>query len=89
MVSCAFSQEQESSNAHFQSTYGRQTKPAFRSPYDGPNSLNSAHERSYSFTATAALGLRIAPHTEVYLDLEAAQGVALSGLVGLAGFQNG
>lgn len=89
LASCAFAQEQESWNAHFQSTYGWQTKPAFGSPYEGPNSLNAAHERSYSFTATAALGLRIAPHTEVYLDPEAAQGVALSGLVGLAGFQNG
>jgi high affinity Mn2+ porin len=88
-ASCAFAQDQERWNAHFQSTYVWQTKPAFRSPYEGPGSLTGAHERSYSFTATAAFGLRIAPHTEVYLDPEAAQGVALSGLVGLSGFQNG
>ena len=90
LASCAFAQDdQETWNAHLQSTYVRQTKPAFRSPYEGPNSLTGAHERSYSFTATAAVGLRIAPHTEVYLDPEAAQGIPLSGLVGLSGFQNG
>ena len=89
LAASAFAQDQETWNAHFQSTYVWQAKPAFRSPYEGPNSLTGAHERSYSFTATAALGLRIAPHTEVYLDPEAAQGVPLSGLVGLSGFQNG
>lgn len=89
MSCCAYGQEQERWNAHFQSTYVWQTKPAFRSPYEGLLSLSRSRERSYSFTATAAFGMRIAPHTELYLDPEAAQGIALSGLVGLSGFQNG
>lgn len=89
LATCAIAQDQESWNAHFQSTFIWQAKPAFQSPYEGPNSLSGSRERSYSLTATAALGLRIGPRTEVYLDPEAAQGVPLSGLVGLSGFQNG
>lgn len=91
LASCAFAaqDEQETWNAHFQSTYIWQTKPAFHSPYEGPNSLSGARERTYSFTATAALGLRLGPKTEIYFDPEAAQGVPLSGLVGLSGFPNG
>ena len=89
MPAPAAAQDQETWNAHFQSTYVRQEKPAFHSPYEGPNSLTGAQERSYSFTATAALGLRVGPHTEAYFDAEAAQGVPLSGLAGFAGFPNG
>lgn len=85
----AAAQEQESWNAHFQSTYVWQSKPQFHSPYEGPNSLRGEHERSYSFTGTAAFGARLGRSTEVYFDPEVAQGVALSGLVGLSGFSNG
>jgi len=80
---------QESWNAHFQSTYVRQFKPAFNSPYAGPNSLSGQAETSYSFTGTAAFGLRLPSATEVYFDPEIAQGIAMSGLLGLAGFPNG
>jgi hypothetical protein len=79
----------ESWNLHGQVTYVRQWKPAFPSPYEGPNSLHAASETSYSFTATASLGLRLGPATEAYFDPEVAQGTALSGLLGLAGFPNG
>jgi len=82
-------QEQESWSAHLQSTYVWQTKPAFNAPYEGPNSLSGSKEKSYSFTGTASLGLRLGPATEAYLDPEVAQGVAMSGLVGLSGFPNG
>jgi len=85
----AFAAEAEDWNLHLQSTYIRQFKPAFTSPYESAHSLTGAAEASYSFTATAALGLRLASHTELYLDPEMAQGVPLSGLQGLAGFTNG
>jgi high affinity Mn2+ porin len=81
--------EPEDWNLGLQSTYVRQLKPALESPYAGPNSLKGEREWSYSFIATAALGLRLGPATEAYFDPEVAQGVAPSGLVGLAGFPNG
>ncbi|GAC1607222.1 MAG: hypothetical protein NVS3B2_16020 [Ramlibacter sp.] len=85
----AAAQDTESWNVHAQSTYVWQTKPAFSARYDGPNSLSAGAEKSYSFTATAALGLRLGPQTALYFDPELSQGVALSGLVGLSGFPNG
>lgn len=81
--------EAQTWNAKFQSTYIWQAKQAMNSPYEGPHSLSAEHEKSYSFTATAAFGLRVGPQTELYLDPEVAQGVPLSGLLGLAGFTNG
>ncbi len=85
----AFAQDQESWNAHFQSTYIRQVQPAFHSPYEGPHSLRGDPGASYSLTATASLGLRLGEGTELYVDPEAVQGVPLSGLGGLAAFPNG
>ncbi|MEO8299223.1 MAG: carbohydrate porin [Burkholderiales bacterium] len=76
-------------NLKVQSTYVRQFKPSFNSLYAGPHSLSGSSEASYSFTATAALGLRLGPRTEAYFDPEVAQGVPLSGLQGLSGFTNG
>ena len=76
-------------NAKFQSTYVRQTHPGFSAAYTGPSSLLPSAEKSYSFTATAFLGLRLAPDTELYFNPEAVQGVAFSGLTGLGGLSNG
>ena len=80
--------EVEAFGVHFQSTYVRQDKPSFRSPYEGPHSLAGASQWGYSLTATAAVGARLG-QTEAYADGEVAQGVAFSGLQGLAGFPNG
>ena len=88
-ASAASAQEVEYWNAKAQATYVWQAKPAFSSPYEGAHSLSGAREKSYSFTATAALGLRLGSNTEAYFDPEVALGVPLSGLVGLAGFTNG
>lgn len=75
--------------AKFQSTYVWQKKPAFDAAYTGPNSLSPAAEKSYSFSATGFLGWRPRNGTELYWNPEVVQGVALSGLVGLAGVTNG
>ena len=85
----AFAQDDESWNAHFQTTYIRQVQPAFHSPYAGPRSLSGEPGASYSVTGTASLGARLGGSTEAYLDPEVAQGVPLSGLGGLAAFPNG
>ena len=74
---------------HGQATYVWQAKPAFRSAYEGGNSLAARREKSYSFTATAALGARPWSGAEAYADAELVQGVPLSGLAGLGGLSNG
>lgn len=89
LPACAFAQDQESWNSHFQSTFIRQVQPAFHSPYEGPHSLRGDAGGSYSLPATASFGLRLGASTELYLDPEVAQGVPLSGLGGLAAFPNG
>jgi hypothetical protein len=80
---------EETLGAKFQATYVWQRKYPFGAAYSGPNSLSPDLEKSYSFTATAALGARIWKGGEVYLDPEVAQGMPLSHLTGLGGFTNG
>jgi len=79
----------EETSAKFQATYVWQRKSPFGAPYSGPHSLSPDREKSYSFTATAALGTRTWTGGEVYFNPEVAQGVPLSGLTGLGGFTNG
>ena len=81
--------EFEDWNAKFQATYVWQAKHPFSAAYSGQNSLTTDREKSYSFTATAALGFRPWTGGEIYFDPEAAQGVPLSSLTGLGGFTNG
>jgi hypothetical protein len=73
----------------FQATYVWQRKYPFGAPYSGAHSLSPDREKSYSFTATAALGTRTWSGGELYFNPEVAQGVPLSGLTGLGGFTNG
>lgn len=75
--------------AKFQSTYVWQTKPAFHVDYSGPNSLRADAEKSYTFSATAYLGVRLWEGAELYANPEVVQGAPLSGLVGLGGETNG
>lgn len=79
----------EETSAKFQATYVWQRKSPFDAPYSGSHSLSPEREKSYSFTATAALGTRTWKGGELYFNPEVAQGVPLSGLTGLGGFTNG
>jgi high affinity Mn2+ porin len=88
-AACAGEATPEVANAHFQATYVWQDKPAFGARITGPNSLSPAHERSYSFSGTASLGLRPWRGGEVYFNPEVVQGRALSHLQGLGGLTNG
>src|SRR5438876_73703 len=81
--------QEEASSAKFQATYVWQRKSPFDAAYSGANSLSSSREKSYSLTATAALGARTWSGGELYFDPEVAQGVPLSRLTGLGGFTNG
>jgi len=81
--------EEEAYGAKLQATYVWQRKYPFGAAYTGTNSLIPEREKSYSFTATAALGARVWKGGEVYVDPEVTQGVPLSHLTGLGGFSNG
>lgn len=74
---------------HGQTTFVWQAKPAFQAPYTGPNSLRPQEERSYSFTATADLGLSLWRGGQLHLNPEAAQGAPLSNLTGAGALANG
>ncbi|MFI5447826.1 carbohydrate porin [Polaromonas sp. UC242_47] len=80
--------EPERASAKFQATYLWQSKPGFPAAYSGVNSLSPLPEKSYSFTSTAYLGLRLAPDTELYFNPELVQGVPMSRLTGLGGLTN-
>ncbi len=80
---------QQTHDAKFQSTYLWQTKPAFNSPYRGPNSLSPHPELSYTLTVTAYLGWRPWNNGELYFNPEGIQGRALSNVTGLGGLTNG
>jgi high affinity Mn2+ porin len=79
----------DTTQAKFQATYIWQAKPGFGAAYSGPHSLSTDRERSYSYTATAALGIRAWHGAELYFDPELAAGLPLSNLTGLGGFTNG
>lgn len=81
--------QEEAWNAHAQATNVWQAKPSFRAPYSGPASLLPQRETGYSFSATAAFGLRPWAGAELYFDPELVQGKAFSGLHGLGGMSNG
>ena len=81
--------QEQDRDAKFQATYVWQEKRPFGAAYSGAHSLSTEHEKSYSFTATAALGVRPWAGGELYFDPEVAQGVPLSGLTGLGGFTDG
>lgn len=57
-MACGQTPAYEDWNARFQATYVWQVKPSFAAAYSGQNSLSTEREKSYSFTATAALGFR-------------------------------
>lgn len=71
-----------------QTTWINQRKSAFDAAYTGPNSLVTQRERSYSYTASAALAWRSGDGLALELHPEAAQGVPLSNLTGFGGFPN-
>lgn len=74
---------------HGQTTWVWQRKSAFNAPYSGDNSLSPERAKSYSFSATLDLGMRLWKGAEVHLNPEVAMGDAFSDLHGLGGPTNG
>jgi high affinity Mn2+ porin len=85
------SEESERSDwsIHGQSTFIEQGYPAFRSPYEGTNSLFGGNQARETWTATAFIGRRLWEGAEIYFNPEVDQGFGLSDTRGVAGFPNG
>jgi hypothetical protein len=65
-----------------------QWHPAFRSPYQGPNSLSPEAQDASSRVLTLYTGLRINGTTEFLFDLQETGGHGIGEALGLAGFTN-
>ncbi|HEX7791525.1 MAG TPA: carbohydrate porin [Afipia sp.] len=76
-------------NVHGQTTLITQGYPAFRAPYQGPNSLPGAGRTRETWTVGAFLGWRLWEGGEFYFNPELAQGFGIGNTLGLAGFSNG
>ncbi len=76
-------------NVFWQATSIGQYHGAFRSPYQGTNSLHDAVERDVSLTSTGFFGFRLDNNTEIYVNPELAGGKGFSGVTGVANFPNG
>jgi high affinity Mn2+ porin len=85
----AWALDPNSWNVHGQLTFIEQGYPAFRSPYQGQNSLTGANQIQNTTSATAFLGYRPRDGTEIYINPELMQGFGLDNTLGIAGFPNG
>jgi high affinity Mn2+ porin len=65
-----------------------QWHPAFRSPYQGPNSLSPEAQDASSRVLTLFTGLRINGTTEFLCDIQETGGHGIGEALGLAGFTN-
>ena len=74
---------------HFQTTGVGQANAPFKSPYGGPNSLNSKSEIKETATATYFIGKKLWQGAGLYINPELTQGTGLSNTLGVAGFPNG
>ena len=74
---------------HAQSTLVWQANAAFRSPYQGANSLNPHAVGKETFDATLYVGSRLWKGGEVWINPEVDQGFGLSDTLGVAGFPSG
>ena len=76
-------------NFHGQTTFTWQGYPAFRSPYQGPNSLPASGEGRETIDATLYAGVRLWQGAELWLNPEIDQGFGLGNTLGVAGFTSG
>jgi high affinity Mn2+ porin len=74
---------------HGQFTNVTQYHPAFRSPYQGANSLAGANATNETADLTAIVGRRLWSGAALYVDPEIDQGFGLSDTLGVAGFPSG
>lgn len=75
--------------AHAQLTNIWQYHPAFKSPYEGTNSLQGGNHVNETTDATAYLGADLGHGWEFWWNPEMDQGIAPSNTLGVAGYVNG
>src|SRR5271168_2412352 len=81
--------EQETWAIHGQTTNVWLLQPAFRSPYQGPQSLSPATNGRETIDATLYAGIRPWPSAEIWINPEVDQGFGLSNTFGAAGYPSG
>lgn len=81
--------EQENWAIHGQATNVWLLQPAFRSPYQGPQSLSPATNGRETVDATLYAGVRPWPGAEIWINPEIDQGFGLSNTFGAAGYPSG
>jgi high affinity Mn2+ porin len=74
---------------HGQGTFTWLLQPAFRSPYQGPQSLSPAANGRETIDATLYAGVRPWSGAEIWLNPEVDQGFGLSNTFGVAGYPSG
>lgn len=79
----------ETFQVHGQFTNVAQRHPAFRSPYQGANSLPPVEPTMETADITLFVGLRLGQHTELYVNPEIDQGFGLANTLGVAGYPSG
>jgi high affinity Mn2+ porin len=82
-------EKEERWNLFWQATTIGQYHGTFRSPYEGPDSLEDTPEHGYSITSTIFFGLRLDENTQLYFNPEAAGGYGFSHVDGIANAPNG
>lgn len=85
----ASSEADQSVAIHAQATFVVQANARFRSPYEGPNSLDPDPHAKETFDLTAYFGLRPWEGAEIWVNPEIDQGFGLSNTLGAAGFPSG
>ena len=71
---------------HGQSTFVEQAYPAFRSPYQGTNSLTGGAQSKETFDLTLSTGVKLWQGAEFWANPEIDQGFGFNDTHGLAGF---
>lgn len=74
---------------HAQATFVLQSNARFRSPYQGPNSLDSRPHAKETFDLTGYFGVKPWAGAEIWVNPEIDQGFGLSNTLGAAGFPSG
>src|SRR5271166_1682656 len=81
--------EPENWAIHGQATITWLLQPAFRSPYQGPQSLSPAANGRETFDAALYAGVRPWPGAEIWINPEVDQGFGLQNTFGVAGYVSG
>ncbi|MGA8611678.1 MAG: carbohydrate porin [Xanthobacteraceae bacterium] len=76
-------------NFHGQTTFTWQGYPAFRSPYQGTNSLPASGQGRETWDATLYAGVRLWQGAELWVNPEIDQGFGLGNTLGSAGYPSG